>query len=115
MLVVISSKKPGISKIYHLYDQLMISVDFCMIQTPVVDFQYKISSLMTILGFISFHYNFKVNIFCVLIAQMLISIIGAFLYEDEHVIVNFFVNVAIIMTIIVPASILINHSLIKYS
>ena len=114
-LVIVSAKIPGICKIYHIYDLILLICDFSMVQQTTVQSQYRMTLLMAALGFIAFHYNFRVNMLCVFIVQIKISLIGALLYKDEDAISNFFINLLNLMLIVIPASFLIDRAFLEYS
>ena len=71
--------------------------------------------LLTAMGFISFQYHALFNLLSVVISQIIISLIGALIYKDEHALGNFFANVSSLMVIIVPAAILVDRALLEYS
>ena len=102
-------------KIYHVYDLAMLICDFCIVQQTTVDSQYKTPLFLAAIGFISYQYHALFNIVCVLICQIMISLIGALIYKDEHALGNFFVNVFSLMVIIVPAAILVDCAILEYS
>ena len=86
-----------------------------MVQQTTVDFQYKITLLLTTIGLISFQYHALFNILCIMISQIIFSLIGALIHKDEHAVGNFFANVCNLTVMIVPAAMLVERAMLEYS
>ena len=81
-LLLISYKKPGISKIYFNYEVVMVLLDKCLVKDTPQDAMNFIMLLQSTIAFFALYFNFWSSLFGCFVCQIVYGVIIATLYNE---------------------------------